>query len=96
MKQRLGFKPMMSKGNFWICFDDFLREFEDVYVCRLFRTVQDKPSGPWYRAIRNAELRGQPVSCVPLLIGEVWRGEAGGRCVREELSRSVASLLTHC
>ena len=39
MKQRLGFKPMMSKGNFWICFDDFLREFEDVYVCRLFRTV---------------------------------------------------------
>jgi hypothetical protein len=29
---------------------DFLREFETLYVCRLFRTVGDKDfPGPWYK-----------------------------------------------
>jgi hypothetical protein len=50
MRQKLGYNPSASSsddGIFWISFDDFVINFRNVYVCRLFRTVSD--GGQWYK-----------------------------------------------
>ena len=37
-------------GVFWMCGEDFLRRFQTLYVCRLFRTVDERPTpGKWHR-----------------------------------------------
>ena len=43
----MGNKKMMDDGEFWMSFRDFVNNFTDVYVCRLFKTVSE--GGKWYR-----------------------------------------------
>ena len=52
LRAKLDHRPGLSKdaGVFWMCAEDFLRRFETLYVCRLFRTVDERPNpGKWHR-----------------------------------------------
>jgi Calpain large subunit, domain III/Calpain family cysteine protease len=44
MRQRLGYNPDTTKedGVFWMSFEDFIVNFRNVYVCRLFKTVRER------------------------------------------------------
>jgi len=52
LRKAVGFTPSIEgrsekTGVFWMELSDFLREFESLYVCRLFRTVER--GGPWHK-----------------------------------------------
>lgn len=50
MQNKLDYKPDDGKtqdGVFWMQWSDFTTHFEDIYVCRLFKSVED--GGPWYK-----------------------------------------------
>lgn len=50
LRQKLGYNPTASTdddGIFWMSFDDFVLNFRNVYVCRLFKTVSD--GGQWFK-----------------------------------------------
>lgn len=49
LKQKTNFKALQNvSGTHWMDLTDFLRNFETLYVCRLFRSPSDKPPGPWH------------------------------------------------
>jgi hypothetical protein len=47
MRQKLQYDDSSDDGVFWMCFEDFAVNFRNLYVCRLFETV-DK-GGRWYK-----------------------------------------------
>jgi hypothetical protein len=52
LKEAVGFAPSTQgrsekTGVFWMEHCDFVREFESVYVCRLFKTID--AGGPWHK-----------------------------------------------
>lgn len=59
-RQKLNYDPEVADaddGMFWISFQDFCRNFEDIYVCKLYKTVAQ--GGPWhkYDSVAAARLR---------------------------------------
>jgi hypothetical protein len=49
LKQKTKFKALQAvSGTHWMDLTDFLRNFETLFVCRLFRSPRDSPPGPWH------------------------------------------------
>jgi hypothetical protein len=50
MKRKCGFVPK-DDGSFWMCWEDFTQQFEDLYICRFFAREQwvyhREISGAW-------------------------------------------------
>ena len=70
-KRLLNYDPATADdddGEFWMSFEDFVREFRNVYLVRRFAAVGGPPRGvteePWYKY----QVRGR------------WEGEAAGGC----------------
>jgi len=61
MQTLLDYKPNGGgdgeDGTFWMQFSDFSVHFEDIYVCRLFRSVDD--GGPWYKYTVDGSWKGR-------------------------------------
>jgi hypothetical protein len=55
----LGFPPCPSPSQL----SDFAAAFEDIYVCRLFKTVSE--GGPWYKYTARGEWRGRTAGGCP-------------------------------
>jgi hypothetical protein len=59
MKTALNYNPEKEDsddGLFWISFDDFLCNYEQIYVCRKFKTVEE--GGTWYKYSAVSEWKG--------------------------------------
>ncbi len=59
MRQRLGYDPAKSgdDGVFWMSFRDFCVNFEQIFVCHLYKTVSE--GGKWSRYVMQGEWRGK-------------------------------------
>jgi calpain-5 len=60
LRQRLAYDPddgANQDGVFWMQMSDFAVHFEDIYVCKIFRTVAE--GGPWYKYTAEAEWEGR-------------------------------------
>ena len=49
----MGNRKEMDDGIFWMSFEDFVQNFTDIYVCRLFKTVSQ--GGKWHRYFARGE-----------------------------------------
>ena len=60
LKVRLNYDPVKSgdDGVFWISWSDFVKAFNDIYVCRVFRLVSDTPPGQWSSYHAHGEWAG--------------------------------------
>jgi hypothetical protein len=61
VKNVLGFEPSFD-GKFWMSFDDFVRNFRNVYICRLFSNVVDIHNGVDVAAAPRPQPQGQPAA----------------------------------
>ena len=53
-RQKLNYDPETQDaddGTFWISFQDFCRNFEDIYVCKLYKTVEE--GGKWHKCVSS-------------------------------------------
>lgn len=61
MQNALGYTPDGGgddqDGTFWMPFSSFTTYFEDIYVCRRFKTVEE--GGPWYMYTAEGEWKGK-------------------------------------
>jgi len=61
MQTLLDYKPNgggdYGDGSFWMQFSDFAVNFNDIYVCRLYRSVDD--GGPWYKYTVDGSWKGR-------------------------------------
>jgi len=58
MRKKLNYDPDKSgdDGLFWMSWSDFTQHFEDIYLCRVFKTINE--GGNWYRYSANGEWKG--------------------------------------
>ena len=60
MRKALNYDPDKEDsddGLFWMAFDDFVENYQNIYVCRQFKTVEN--GGPWYKYTAVSEWKGK-------------------------------------
>ena len=60
MKNMTGHKDFADDGIFWMDFNDFVHEFDSVYVCRVY----NEENG-WYTEVINDKWHGEYAEGVP-------------------------------
>ena len=57
MRSKLKFKRQAEDGIFWMSHAHFMANYRSLFVCRLFKTVQE--GGSWHRSETAGEWRGR-------------------------------------